>query len=176
MPFSLAWGVLALPLIYWVHPALAPLVQAIPGPVSLSAVTAVGADSLISLALLAQTHDRSCLEWRRSWYRGRYYCLLPPADTEKTTSPNGLAVLLSRRQSYTFQIDSLILVHTKNVCLRCAQHHSKNTTLIWCFFAKGLYIEYLHCDWGSEVLPLFLQEVHVHCTLFQSLYHMTCLI
>lgn len=66
MPFSLAWGVLALPLIYWVHPALAPLVQAIPGPVSLSAVTAVGADSLISLALLAQTHDRSCLEWRRS--------------------------------------------------------------------------------------------------------------
>lgn len=66
MPFSLAWGVLALPLIYWVHPALAPLVQAIPGPVSLSAVTAVGADSLISLALLAQTHDRSCLEWCRS--------------------------------------------------------------------------------------------------------------
>lgn len=66
MPFSLAWGFLALPLIYWVHPALAPLVQTIPGPVSLSAVTAVGADSLISLALLAQTHDRSCLEWRRS--------------------------------------------------------------------------------------------------------------
>ena len=35
-------------------------------------------------------------------------------------------------------------------------------------------VSYTHLDVYKR--QLFLQEVHVHCTLFQSLYHMTCLI
>lgn len=63
LPFSLAWGLLTLPLVYWVHPALSPLLRAIPGPVSWMALTTVLADGLLSVLLLKRTRDRDCLKW-----------------------------------------------------------------------------------------------------------------
>ena len=64
--FSLAWGLLALGLVYGVHPLLAPLPQAIPAPVSALAAVTVGADLLLSSLLLRHTGDRTCLQWYRA--------------------------------------------------------------------------------------------------------------
>lgn len=63
LPFSLAWGLLALPLVYWVHPALAPFLAAIPRPVGWLALTTAAADGLLSAWLLRRTGDRDCLKW-----------------------------------------------------------------------------------------------------------------
>ena len=63
LPFSLAWGCLSLPLVLWLHPLLAPLLEAIPSPVTWAAAAALGADLLLSAALLRRTGDRSCLRW-----------------------------------------------------------------------------------------------------------------
>lgn len=63
LPFSLAWGTLSLPLVYWVHPALSPWLAAIPLPVSWMALAAVSADLLLSGVLLKHTGDRDCLKW-----------------------------------------------------------------------------------------------------------------
>ena len=51
LPFSLAWGVLALGLVYWVHPALAPWLARIPAPVSWAALLTLLADGLLTAAL-----------------------------------------------------------------------------------------------------------------------------
>lgn len=66
LPFSLAWGLLTLPLVYWVHPALSPLLWAIPAPVTWMALATVLADGLLSLLLLKRTGDRDCLKWYSS--------------------------------------------------------------------------------------------------------------
>ena len=63
LPFSLAWGCLSLPLVYWLHPLLAPLLTAIPLPVTWAAGAALGADTLLSSALLRRTGSRTCLKW-----------------------------------------------------------------------------------------------------------------
>lgn len=63
IPFSLAWGVLALPLVYWVHPFLAPWLAAIPGPVTWLAMATLAGDAALSGALLKRTGDRDCLKW-----------------------------------------------------------------------------------------------------------------
>lgn len=63
LPFSLAWGCLSLPLVYWLHPLLAPRLSAIPLPVTWAAGLALGADMLLSCALLRRTGDRACLRW-----------------------------------------------------------------------------------------------------------------
>ena len=63
--FSLAWGLLALGLVYGVHPLLAPFFQAIPMPLSSLALATLGADLLLSALLLRRTRDRTCLQWYR---------------------------------------------------------------------------------------------------------------
>lgn len=63
--FSLAWGVLALVLVRWVHPMFGPWVQAIPAPVTWLALLTVFTDFLLSAALLRRTGDRSVLRWYR---------------------------------------------------------------------------------------------------------------
>ena len=66
LPFSLAWGLLTLPLVYWVHPALSPLLRSIPAPVSRMALATVLADGLLSLLLLKRTGNREYLKWYSS--------------------------------------------------------------------------------------------------------------
>lgn len=63
LAFSLAWGVLSLPLVYWVHPVFAPLMANIPAPVSWAALSALLADLLLSSALLRRRGDIACLKW-----------------------------------------------------------------------------------------------------------------
>ena len=63
LPFSLAWGLLSLPLVYWVHPALLPLLLAIPRPVTWLALATLLTDALLSGLLLRRTGDRHCLQW-----------------------------------------------------------------------------------------------------------------
>lgn len=65
LPFSMAWGGLALPLVYWLHPRLAALTALIPAPVTVLAVLTLAADVLISAYLLRRTGDRTCLQWYR---------------------------------------------------------------------------------------------------------------
>lgn len=63
LPFSLAWGILALPLVYWLHPRLVPWLAAIPGPVTALALATLLADMALSAALLRRTGGRDCLRW-----------------------------------------------------------------------------------------------------------------
>ncbi len=63
--FSLAWGLLALPLAYCLHPALAPRLAAIPAPVGWAMAAAVGADLALSSLLLRRRGDILCLQWYR---------------------------------------------------------------------------------------------------------------
>ena len=65
LPFSLAWGVLALGLVYWVHPALAPWLARIPAPVGWMALATALTDGLLTAFLLRRTGDTA----RLSWYR-----------------------------------------------------------------------------------------------------------
>lgn len=66
LPFSLAWGVLSLGLVYWVDPMLAGYLRAIPAPVTLSMALLVGADLLVSSVMMRRTGGRDCLRWYRS--------------------------------------------------------------------------------------------------------------
>ena len=63
LPFSLAWGVLSLPLVYWLHPLLSPLLGEIPAPVGYAALAALLADLLLSALLLRRHRDIGCLRW-----------------------------------------------------------------------------------------------------------------
>lgn len=63
LPFSLAWGVLSLPLVYWLHPLLSPLLGEIPAPVGWAALAALAADLLLSALLLRSRRDIGCLKW-----------------------------------------------------------------------------------------------------------------
>ena len=65
LPFSLAWGLLALALAGWADPALAPLLSDVPLPLGLAAALTVCADLALSAALLRRTGDRTCLRWGR---------------------------------------------------------------------------------------------------------------
>ncbi len=65
LPFSLAWGLLALALTYQVHPALAPWLARIPGPVSWLALATLLADAILTAALLRHSGDTACLQWYR---------------------------------------------------------------------------------------------------------------
>ena len=62
--YSATWGLLALALVHWVHPALAPLLAAIPAPVGWTALGAVALDSLLSALLLRRTGDPARLRER----------------------------------------------------------------------------------------------------------------
>ena len=63
LPFSLAWGVLTLPLVYWLHPLFSAALAAIPAPVSWTALAALAADALLSAALLHRYGNIACLCW-----------------------------------------------------------------------------------------------------------------
>lgn len=66
LPFSLAWGVLAFPLVYWIHPFFTPLLDNIPLPVTVLALFALIADTLLSGSLLKLSKNRDCLKWHMS--------------------------------------------------------------------------------------------------------------
>ena len=63
LPFSLAWGVLGLALVYCVHPALAPWLARIPAPVGRMALATLLADALFTAAALRGTGDTASLRW-----------------------------------------------------------------------------------------------------------------
>ena len=63
LPFSLAWGALALPLIYFVHPAVARLTALIPPGVTWTAAATVAADMAVSGVLMKVTGNQDCLRW-----------------------------------------------------------------------------------------------------------------
>lgn len=65
LPFSLAWGLLGLALVYRVHPALAPWLARVPLPVSLAALAALTADALFTALLLRRAGTTACLQWYR---------------------------------------------------------------------------------------------------------------
>lgn len=63
LPFTLAWSLLSLPLVYWVHPLLLPFLSTIPAPIAWLTGATVLADALLSVALLKRTGNRDCLKW-----------------------------------------------------------------------------------------------------------------
>ncbi len=63
--FSAAWGLLSLPLLYWLQPALRLWAQSIPPAVTAVCAAAVGGDLLVSALMLRRTGDRECLQWYR---------------------------------------------------------------------------------------------------------------
>lgn len=65
LSFALAWSALLPAAVYWVHPAVTGWVEAVPAPVTVAAVLAVGMDLLISALLLRRTGKRECLQWYR---------------------------------------------------------------------------------------------------------------
>lgn len=65
LPFSLAWGVLSLGLVYWLHPLLAPGLAHVPAPVSWLALTTVLTDGLLTALLLRCSGDTASLRWYR---------------------------------------------------------------------------------------------------------------
>ena len=62
--YSAAWGLLALGLVYAVHPALVPLLAAIPAPVGWTLLCAVALDGLLSALLLRRAGDPAVLRRR----------------------------------------------------------------------------------------------------------------
>ncbi len=63
LPFSLAWGVLSLGLVYWLHPALSPWLARVPAPVSWMALATLFADLVLTAACLRRSGDISALRW-----------------------------------------------------------------------------------------------------------------
>lgn len=61
--FALAWGILALPLVWWIHPALTPLISSLPRPVGWCMLLTFLCDSLVSFMLLRRNGNRDCLNW-----------------------------------------------------------------------------------------------------------------
>ncbi len=61
LPFSLAWGVLSLALVYWLHPLLSPWLARIPTPVGWMALITLAADCLLTAAVLRRTGDTQSL-------------------------------------------------------------------------------------------------------------------
>ena len=61
--FSLAWGLLSLPLVYWVHPLVMVMVQGLPEPLLAGLVTGFLADWFISGYLLRRTGETEVLRW-----------------------------------------------------------------------------------------------------------------
>lgn len=63
LPFSLAWGLLSLGLVYWLHPVLAPWLARIPAPVGWLALAALLTDGMFTAAVLRSTGDTASLRW-----------------------------------------------------------------------------------------------------------------
>jgi len=63
LPFSIAWGLLSVPLVRWVHPWVLSLGFAPPGFVTALMMLAFGFDALISCALVMRSGTRKSLDW-----------------------------------------------------------------------------------------------------------------
>ena len=63
LPFSLAWGMLSLGLVYGLHPLLVPLLARIPAPVGWMLLATLLTDGLLTAALLRTTGDTASLRW-----------------------------------------------------------------------------------------------------------------
>ena len=61
--FSLCWAALALVLVYFVHPALAPLVERIPARLAPPALILLGVDAVVSSVALRLTGTTEVLRW-----------------------------------------------------------------------------------------------------------------
>lgn len=61
LPFSLAWGLLSVPLVRWLHPALEALLPLPPAPVTLGVFLLWGADWMVSSLLLYRSGTRDSL-------------------------------------------------------------------------------------------------------------------
>lgn len=61
--FSLAWGVLALGLVYLIHPALLPWLAAIPDGLAPAAMILLATDGAVSAYLLKTTGTTDSLKW-----------------------------------------------------------------------------------------------------------------
>lgn len=65
LPFSLCWTVLALALVYWVHPLVAGAVSVIPVWMGPPAAILLAADAAVSAAALKKTGTTEVLKWYR---------------------------------------------------------------------------------------------------------------
>lgn len=65
LPFALAWGVLAVGLVRWVHPAVAAWAAEVPDGVSLAAAVTAAADLILAGVLMRRSRSRDCLRWYR---------------------------------------------------------------------------------------------------------------
>ena len=63
LPFTLVWGVLALGLIYFVHPHIAALAAGIPMALGPAAIIITLTDAAVSMYLLRHTHSTDSLKW-----------------------------------------------------------------------------------------------------------------
>lgn len=63
LPFSVAWGVLSLALVYLVHPAVTRLVAVLPAVLVPAAAAVLLADGAASVYLLKTTGTTDCLKW-----------------------------------------------------------------------------------------------------------------
>ena len=63
LPFAAAWGLLALVLVYRVHPVMVGFVSQIPAAITVTAIPALLTDAVVSYRLLRRTGDRGCLRW-----------------------------------------------------------------------------------------------------------------
>ena len=63
LPFSLAWGLLSVPLVRWLHPAVSAVPFSPPLPLTALAAAAVAADAVVSALLLRHFRTRDALDW-----------------------------------------------------------------------------------------------------------------
>ena len=66
LPFSAAWGILSLGLVYWVEPMMSRLLCNIPLPITAAAMAAFVGDLIVSSLMLRRTGDITCLRWKRA--------------------------------------------------------------------------------------------------------------
>ena len=65
LPFTAAWGLLSLVLVYAIHPRIGVWPEGIPRPVSLWAMALVAADTAAACVMMRRTGSRECLRWYR---------------------------------------------------------------------------------------------------------------
>ena len=63
LPFSLAWGLLSVPLVRWLHPAILSLAFEPPIPLTVVMAAALCSDMCVSALLLRHFHTRDALDW-----------------------------------------------------------------------------------------------------------------
>ena len=63
LPFSIAWGLLSIPLVRWLHPLVSSVSFDPPAFVTVLMVTALAADGLVSGLLLRKFRTRDVLDW-----------------------------------------------------------------------------------------------------------------